>query len=94
MNSESDLINLIKQNIGDHLTQFEEDAQIGRELRVVIRNHLEITRNLVIWRKADHLPYRVEPFKGQGVLFESASYIACVEWALKQPMKAATDEQK
>lgn len=92
MNSESDLINLIKQNIGDHLTQFEEDAQIGRELRVLIKNHLEVTRNLMIWRKADYLPFRVEPVIGHEVLFESASYIACVEWALNQPMKAASDE--
>jgi len=84
MTNQPDIFNFLQQGIKNHLNQMGEDAQLGRELKPIFEKFLYESRGLEVWPDANHI-WHVE--KAGLKQFQSVSYAACVEWALKQPMK-------
>lgn len=91
MNNQPNLINFLQQGISEHLRQMELSAQLGRELYKLLQDHIQETRGILVWEKTDYV-CRVD--RDGLVLFESVSLAACFEFALKQPVKAGSDEPK
>ncbi len=72
-------------DVGTALIEYLRDAATARELYVLLKNYIADQKQLLIWQGRTS-NYQVGRTNGlDGVLFESASYTACVEWCLQQP---------
>lgn len=92
MSAEVNLINLLEHSIASHLKQVDKDAQRGRELVQVIADYLDTSRSLFIWERNTNEFVVSKPGVTNTKVFTSASYTACVEWALKQPVIGGSNE--